>query len=302
LKKLLTIFFLSFFSASTFGQDSTAFIYEYRLGTHYIIKTRNEVHRGYVIEETTDAITVEHRVTHQKSILKKSEILSAKPAPPNAMGRIVEEENLHARNYLLSSSAFLFEPNTSHSTGHWLLLENIDYAFSKNWAVDLNALAFYPFSLGVKCAYKVGDEEFIGANVFGVGDFFSSNSNSFFWGYGACAKFTKGSSNHNFTFSAGLLGINSDIYTYRNVSFVNMAFLGGAYCNRISKLLALNLEGWYLPESQVGLGGVGVKFLGNESFCWTLGCFTLLNNYSNTFRINGKNIPIPYFSLSRKFQ
>ena len=181
-------------------------------------------------------------------------------------------------------------------------LENIDYAFTENWAININTLAFYPYTIGIKCAYQVSDQNYIGANIFAVGNFSSGNNGSFLWGYGAYGKFTRGTSNNNFTVSGGVLGVNSEFfYTGTTAPFVNIGFVSAAYCNRFSKRVALNLEGWFLPEISAGLGGIGIKLIADESTCWTFGCFSVLNTYDNSLKLNVKTIPLPYVGVSRRF-
>lgn len=305
MKKIGLIFVFFLFSLVTGAQDSTTVITEFKSGVEYVIKTQSDfVYQGYVISETKNEIVVENKISLERTTLKKNDIYSYRPLKTNHSypNDAEAEENLHAANYMLSSGAFLFEENTGSSTGHWLLVENIDYAFNENWAVNLTTLAFYPFGLGVKCAYPVGREEYVGASVFAMGDLFSDNGSSPFFGYGACARFTKGNSNNNFTFSGGVVGINSLFSSPGNISFLNMSFISGAYCTRLRSNIALNLEGWYFPGSGSGLGGAGVKFIGNDYLCWTVGVFSLINGNDNVLQVNYKAIPIPYFSLSRKFR
>ncbi|PBQ33038.1 hypothetical protein CNR22_15050 [Sphingobacteriaceae bacterium] len=309
------ILFLIFFSGLLRSQtqaDSTlatldtteeVFKPKYRHGVHYRFKMRNgDVYSGYVKEETKDFVKIENRMTHETVELRKSEITVRNQ--PRTRDVISDEmgENDHARNYMLMNSALLFEESKASTNSHWLILENLEYSFTENWAANINTLAFYPFSLGVKCAYQVGDNNYIGGNAFVVGDIFSGSSSSLLFGYGGQARITRGTSNRNFTFSGGLLGLKSELfYTSSPAPYVNMAFVSAAYCNRLSKNVALNFEGWYLPDLSVGLAGAGVKFVGDPNYCWTVGCFALLNGYDNTVKLNFRTLPIPYFGVSRKF-
>ena len=282
--------------------DSTAFKPQFKHGINYTVKTRGgEMFTGFVKDETKDFVVFENRMTRETVELRKTEIIRISQPQGRDLTNEIMGENLHAKNYLFLSTAFLHEEGKASTNSHWLLLETIDYAFSDNWAISLNTLAFYPITLGVKFCYQLNDDNYIGANVFGVGDI-TSGSGSLLFGYGAQGKFTKGSSNKNFTLSGGVLGLSSQLfYTSAKNPFVNIAFISGAYCNRFSKRVALNLEGWYLPDLNAGLGGIGFKFIGDEITCWTIGCYTLMNNYDNSLRLNLKTVPIPYFGVSKRF-
>lgn len=284
--------------------DSLAFKPQFRVGFKYTIKvSTGGILVGFVIEETKDFVTIENRGTLEKFKIQKSDIENAKifvnqkPPVDEALG-----ENYHARNYLLSSGAFLFEESSAYSNSHWFLFENLDYALSENFAFSANCIAFYPISAGLKCAFELDKDNHIGANVFGLGNVLSAGSGSMFWGYGAIAKYTRGNSNKNFTFSGGVLGLRSDlIFSTGSNEIVNLAFISSAYCQRINPNIALNAEGWYFPEAKSGMAGLGVKFVGNERICWTLGCFSIFNNFDNKISFNFKTIPIPYIGISKNF-
>jgi len=305
LKKISFILFI-FLSEVLFSQapaDSLDFKPVYRHGIHYTFKMRNgDIYSGYVKDESRDFVVLENRMTHETVEIRKSEIIvRGQPKSRNPENEILGE-NYHAKNYMLLSSAFLFDAKKASTNSHWLILENIEYAFSEHWAISLNTLAFYPISIGAKCNYQIGEDNYVGASVFVVGDILSGGGSSLLFGYGAQAKFTKGISNKNFTLSGGLLGLNSELfYTSSASPFLNMPFVSAAYCNRFSKSIALNFEGWYLPDLNAGLAGVGIKFVGDESICWTLGCYALLNGADNTLKVNLKTLPIPYFGVARKF-
>ena len=306
MKKSVYIFLLFLFSTAAHAQspgDSATFEPQYKRGINYTLKTRNgEIFSGFVKNETKDYVTLENRITHETIELKKSEIIRINHAKDYDSSVELLGENPHAKSYMFLSSAFEFEENKASTNSHWLLLENIDYAFTDNWAISLNTLAFYPVTIGIKCAYQISDNNYLGANIFGIGDITSGSSSSLLFGYGAQAKFTKGSSNKNITLSGGVLGLNAELfYVSPGSPFVNLVFLSGAYCKRFSKNVAFNLEGWYLPEVKTGLGGIGFKFIGDETTCWTVGCYALTNNYDNSLKLNLKTLPIPYFGVSRKF-
>jgi hypothetical protein len=306
-KKLIVLFFILVGSEHFYAQlaeDSVYWGKKYKPDVKYNLKTRDGKNlSGYIVNETQDSLTFENGITKRRFKFKKSDIQyssyvrEVKGEPVTPWG-----ENVHARNYLFSGSAFLMEKGKLSTNSHWLLLENIDYAFTENWGISLNTLAFYPFTLGVKCVYQVGEREYIGANAFVIGDVTSGNGSSLLWGYGALAKFTRGNTNTNFTLSGGVLGLNSSIFTTIPSSpFVNVGFVSAAYCNRFSENVALTLEGWYLPETALGIAGLGFKFIGNDFTCWSLGCYTLLKSYDNTLKINLRTLPIPYIGVSRKF-
>lgn len=275
----------------------------YRHGIHYTFKMRNgEIYSGYVKEETKDFVTIENRMTHETVELRKSEIVIRNQRKATDETTDFIGENPHARNYMLMNSALLFEESKASTNSHWLLLENLEYSFTKNWAANINTLAFYPFTIGIKCAFKVGENNYVGGNAFAIGDIFSGSSSSLLFGYGAQARVTRGTSNKNFTFAGGIFGMKSELFNISTTSaYVNMPFVSAAYCNRLSKNIALNFEGWYLPDLSSGLAGAGIKFVGDPSYCWTLGCYALMNGYNNTVRLNLKTLPIPYFGVSRKF-
>ncbi len=297
------IFLLNSICVAQTAPDSTYFQRQYKPNVNYTIKTRSgSIYTGYVKQETKEFINLENRITHETVELRKTGIIRISQTRGRDLANEIMGENLHAKNYMFLSSAFLFDPNKASTNSHWLLLENIDYAFSENWAISLNTLAFYPITLGVKCSYQLNEETYLGANVFGIGDIMSNGNSNLLFGYGAQGKLTKGSSNKNFTLSGGVIGLSSDLfYTTSTNPYVNLAFVSAAYCNRFSKKVALNLEGWFIPELNAGLGGIGFKFVGDEVTCWTVGCYTLLNSYDNTLKLNLRTVPIPYFGVSKRF-
>lgn len=292
----------TFFSQS--APDTLSFIHQYKAGVKYIIKTSvGSSYAGFVRDETKYEITVENKENHTSSTLKKNQIMSARALNGRQnYEEVMLDENYHANNYLFATSAFLFKEGEGNYNSHWFLLETIDYALSENWGVTANTLAFLPFTFGVKCAYQVGDLNYVGGNVFLAFNMSSGNSGSGFFGYGAFGKITHGTSNNNFTIAGGLLGLNSDLLnTVQRTPFVNMPFVNAAYCNRFSRQLAFTMEGWYLPQVDVGLGGVGLKLVANEFVCWSFGCYTFLNASNGSLQVNVKAVPIPYFGLSRRF-
>lgn len=306
MQKFLLILF-SLCSWQLIGQqatDSSYFEPAYRHGVKYIFKTSaGTIFKGFVRDETAEFVTVENRDVHETYELKRKEIVYAKPyTDAQTYTDLVLGENYHAGNYMLAQSAFLFREGRVASTSHLFLLDNVEYAFSENWAITANTLAFfYPISIGVKCAYAIDDMNYAGGNIFGIG-IRGSNNGSGLYGYGVLGKYTRGTSNNNFTLFGGVIGLNSDILFNRATNiFVNTAFMGGAYCKRLSQRVALNVEGWYLPEITTGMAGIGIKLVGNEVTCWTFGCYTFLSNYNNNVQVNLRTLPLPYFGITRNF-
>lgn len=291
-----------FYSAQTAG-DATYTPVQFKLGVAYSIKTNNgESYQGFVQEESKEFVTLINRMTQTSVQLRKSTIVRVTRLKNYSLNSELTGENVHAKNYMFSSSAFLFEGRKLRTTSHWLLLENINYALSDNWAVNLNTLAFYPLSLGVSYAHKIDYYNHAGASVFGIGNITSVKLGSVLFGYGGLVKYTQGDSNNNLTLSTGILGLSSDLFYITTTQlFVNTTFVSAAYCNRFSKKSALNIEAWYLPDVSMGLCGAGLKFTGNEYICWTVGCYALMSNQNNSLKLNLRTLPIPYIGISRRF-
>jgi len=306
--RTLLVFLLLLSALTGFCQqpDSSEFVRVFRQGQRYELLTKDGFrYRGEVTGETRDSVQVLSGVAAKELFwLAKQDLESFSPETAPRIPHASEYgDNDHAGTYMFSSSAYPFEEGEARTTGHWLLLENIDYALSDNWAVMFNTIAFYPVSVGVKCAYQVGEQEYLGANVYAVGDPISGSPGRSLFGYGGSIRFTRGSTNNNITAAAGVFGINTQIYyTVRNIPYVNMPYFSLAYTNRIRKKIALTMEGWYLPEIGSGLGGAAVKFVGNDHFCWTVGCFTYISNGDQGLNVNLGAIPLPYFSLARRFR
>jgi len=261
-----------------------------------------DIYTGFLREETREFVTLENRMTRETVELRKTEVVRISNPKSRNAGDDYTGENYHAKNYLFLSSVFLFEEGKAYTNSHWLLLENIDYAITDHWAISLNTLAFYPITLGAKCSYHLSDNNYIGATIFGIADITSGSNGNFLFGYAAQGKFTKGNSNKNITLSGGVIGLTSDLFYVSSPNpFVNTAFVSAAYCNRFSKKVALNIEGWYLPDLNAGLSGLGFKFVGDEITCWTVGCYAFMNSYDNSLKLNLKTLPIPYFGVSKKF-
>ncbi|MES2680371.1 MAG: hypothetical protein V4635_10820 [Bacteroidota bacterium] len=282
--------------------DPSDFIPQYRRAVMYNITTGFDIsYTGFIVKETETYIVIEDRRTHEIWEIKKAEIREARVFSSRQSYSTLLGENYHAGNYLFATSAFLFQGESIRSNYHWFLLENLEYGITENWAICASSLAFYPMSVGVKCAFEIDETNYIGGHLFGMGNVLGTDN--LFLGYGGLVKFTRGSSNHNFTLSAGTLGINSDILftTPQRLPFYNLYFSNVGYCSRLNEHVALNLEGWYFPQAQLGLAGAGIKLVKNEESCWTFGCYSVLNLLNNNVSLNFKALPIPYLGMSQKF-
>jgi hypothetical protein len=277
----------------------------YRHGVPYIFVMNNgERYSGFIVEETAEYITIRDRETREENELRKSEITrSGRVSDTRSYNELMLGTNDHKRDYLLSSSAFLFEPSTFTSKGHWFIMEEMDYAFSENLALSVNSIMFYPMTLGLKCAFRLSGENYIGANVTGIANVSAyTDGSSMFIGYMGLMRFTHGNDNRNFTASGGILGLRSNLlFQYPTEAFINVPFTSFAFCNRFAPQWAVNIEGWYLPAIESGMGGIGFKFFSDETTCWNFGCYTLVHRYNNAMQFNLRTLPIPYLGLSRRF-
>jgi hypothetical protein len=282
--------------------DSVTFIPSYKKATRYrVVTTVGEVYEGFVTREDARAIVVEDRRANQSRELLKSGIASARPV--NIRENVLDAlgENDHAESYLFSSAAFTFKRGTLMSRSHWFLVETTDFALSKNVAISVNSFAFIPLSLGLKCAFEIGEETFVGFSAFGSASL--QQRGLTFFGYAGQASFTKGNSNRNFTVSGGLLGLHSDLISGVSPTpgYLNVPYTSVAFCNRFSRHGAFVMEGWYLPESAAGMAGGGLRFLQDEHTCWSFGCFVFFSNYMTGFQLQRRTLPLPYLGLTRKF-
>lgn len=291
--------------SSQVKQDSLYFKPQFKTGHNYSVFTsQGSVYTGYVFDETAEFVTLKNPATQEKQEIRKSAIVESRilresPALSDALSFA---RNPQPRYYMLAENALLFEENTLYMNSHWLLMEKFDYAFTENIDICMSTLAFYPYSLGLKGAFQLQGNDYIGGSVFGVADITAKGPSPWFLGYGALARYTKGNENRNFNLSAGLVGLNSNFFSmYRSTPFVNMMLLNAGLCSRFRESLAFNAEAWYLPALNIGLGGVALKFMSDEYNCWTLGCFALLNGNNDGITLNLKSLPLPYFGVSRKF-
>ena len=287
--------------------DTATFTPMFKRGVKYQIKTNiGTVHSGFVVNETKEFITLEYRSTQDRLEIRKSEILSFKVMSQkenkveDALG-----ENPHADSYILSSTAFPFEAGSSRSNTHWLLIQNIDYAFNENWAITMNSFLFYPTSVGFKAHFKIDAMNYIGANGFVMGDILaktSSRSAVALWGFNGFGKYTHGTTNNNFTIMGGVLGINSELLPgLTSNPFINLGFANVSYCNRFAKHVSVNAEAWFFPQSQGGIGGLSIKWLRDEHLAWNFGCYMLIENYTTSLAPSLNTMPIPYLGYYRKF-
>lgn len=287
--------------------DSSAFRPVYQNDIKYIVKTTfGTTHTGYIVRETADSLIIENKNIKTLTGIAKRDVFSIKTM--ERIKRTYEEEkfspNYHANNYLFSTTAFEFEEGAITSQNHWFILQSIDYAINDNWAATTNAIAFFPLSLGLKCAYRVGDRDFVGASGFAIGNPLNSDPNApKLWGYGFLGRYTRGTSNRNVTLSAGVLGINTMLlYNSNRSNYENLVFINGGYCTRLSRQVALVAEGWYLPASQISIGGLGIKLVENEYYSWSFGCYAFMDINDRVVKVDLNAKPIPYLGIARKFK
>ncbi len=297
---------LAFKISAQKSSDSLSFKPEYKRDQKYTFKTNyGSVFVGYVVKETENEIRIEKNNPYEFINLKKSEIDNVKKYSKSKKIKVEDddlEENQPSNNYLLVSSAFLLQKEKVTTISHWLLLENIDFAFNKNWSVTSTSFAFFPISIGFKCVYQLNKRNYLGFNAFGFGDIFNSIYERALWGYGSSFKYSSGNIDKNFTLSAGLLGLQSDIFLKNTKNlYSNLGFVNAAYYNKLSSRLAFTAEAWYFPTIKTGLVGLGIKLINNPRISWTFGCFALDNNFTITNTLLEKPLPLPYIGIMRIF-
>ena len=306
MKRIILLLTILFALRSAAQQDS-ALVHPpsvYRQGVEYIFVSKSgEKYTGVVIEENPEFVTIVNRETKERTDLRKTEIARFSRVADESLRDLQFGENPHHRDYLISTSAFLFKPGQLSSNGHWFLVDQMDYAFTENCAISLHTLVFYPMALGLKLAFPLGENNYIGGSVSGMVNLTSGPSKgTVFMGYLGSLRFTHGTENRNVTFSAGLLGLNSLLlYDFPTEPYTNTPFTSVAFCNRFAKRTAFNFEGWYLPNDDIAMAGIGIKFLESETNCWNFGCYTFLQRTNINLQINYKALPIPYIGVSRKF-
>ena len=281
--------------------DSLLVAPEYKQNKKYIFKTNyGSVFVGYVVKETKNNITIEKNNPHEFINLKKSEIdnvkkysNSKKIKSEDADGVEVEQPT---NNYLFASSAFLFQKQKITTSSHYFLIEKIDYAFNKNWAVTSTCFGILPISLGFKCVYQLNKKNYLGFNAeYSFGSLFSNTSGNSVMGYVSSFKYSNGNIDNNFTLSAGLAGLRSDGFIKNtNSSFSNLAYVNAAYFTKFITRFAFTAETWYFPEVNTGLIGLGIKSNDNQGITWTYGCFVFTNSITNLLETT---TPLPYIGI-----
>lgn len=281
-------------------KDSVYVGTHYRIGLKYVVKTTQNTVTGFLIRETPTTVVIEDKISHHIYEIVKSTIVSMRPVADSRVLRDdVFGENYHSHTYMFSSSAIVYDEPVSYVNYQWFLCENINYGVSKNWQITVNTIFLYPVSLGLKCQYEIAPETYLGANVFAAGNMSNRVSPSMFFGYGACGRFTKGSTNNNFTISGGVVGLNHDLFGSSSSSaFLNLPYANFAYANRFRERWTVCLEGWYFPQLEVGFGGIGFKFLRTQQSAWTIGCFTYVNTKNNQVTPDFKALPIPFIGVT----
>jgi len=285
--------------------DSLSFAPEYKQNKKYIFKTNyGSVFVGYVVKETKDNITIEKNNPHEFINLKKSEIDNVKKYSNSKKIKSEEADGVEVEqptnNYLFSSSAFLFQKQKITTNSHYFLIEKIDYAFNKNWAVTSTCFGILPISLGFKCVYQLNKKNYLGFNAeYSFGSLFSNTSGNSVMGYVSSFKYSSGKIDNNFTLSAGLAGLRSDGFIKNtNSSFSNLAYVNAAYFKKFITRFAFTAETWYFPEVNTGLIGLGIKSINNQGITWTYGCFVFTNSISNVLETT---TPLPYIGILRIF-
>jgi len=285
--------------------DSLSFAPEYKQNKKYIFKTNyGSVFVGYVVKETKDNITIEKNNPHEFINLKKSEIDNVKKYSNSKKIKSEEADGVEVEqptnNYLFSSSAFLFQKQKITTNSHYFLIEKIDYAFNKNWAVTSTCFGILPISLGFKCVYQLNKKNYLGFNAeYSFGSLFSNTPGNSVMGYVSSFKYSNGNIDNNFTLSAGLAGLRSDGFIKNtNSSFSNLAYVNAAYFKKFITRFAFTAETWYFPEVNTGLIGLGIKSINNQGITWTYGCFVFTNSISNVLETT---TPLPYIGILRIF-
>jgi len=285
--------------------DSLLVAPEYKQNKKYIFKTNyGSVFVGYVVKETKDNITIEKNNPHEFINLKKSEIDNVKKYSNSKKIKSEEAEGVEVEqptnNYLFASTAFLFQKQKITTSSHYFLIEKIDYAFNKNWAVTSTCFGILPISLGFKCVYQLNKKNYLGFNAeYSFGTLFSNTSGNSVMGYVSSFKYSSGNIDNNFTLSAGLAGLRSDGFIKNtNSSFSNLAYVNAAYFTKFITRFAFTAETWYFPEVNTGLIGLGIKSNNNQGITWTYGCFVFTNSISNVLETT---TPLPYIGILRIF-
>jgi hypothetical protein len=297
------IFILFFIITAFFGkaQDSV-FVRQYKSNLMYVVKTsQGNTYVGFVTNETRDYITIENRKQQQTYEINKNAIVYSRLFSDRKALEQVMDVNYHASYYMFSPSSVIFDKADATLNYQWFVFDNTSFKMNDNWDISVNSILFYPSSLGVKCAFEIGGDMYIGGNIFAVANISDKVMPYFFLGYGGIARFTKGNTNNNFSLSAGVIGLNSQLFqstAIRKEPFLNLPFGGFAYVNRFSEQWAFCAEGFYFPEAQTGFGGAGIKYMQDRETCWTFGCFAFASVTNNRLSFGNRVLPIPFVSYS----
>jgi hypothetical protein len=315
-KKMKQIIFviMLLYSFKSLSQDTLiTFTPQFELGKYYQITSVYETeYRGEVVEETKNDVLIFDRKANTKRRVLKSEIKLIKPINTkikNNIGRFDDE--YYSNYYMLAENALPFKDNTVYTTMHYFV-ENINYAFNKNWCISLNVLLFLPSSLGVKCSYEISDDLYFGANVY----FWALPSDNSVNVYsipivGAGARITKGDNNTNFTIGAGAVAIEDfdQVNTSsKKLDYTAIYYLNFAYANRFSKHGSLNVENFLFPQAfsnqrggtvNLNLTGVSIRWIRNSNVNWNFGCYGMYLGDLTKLNTNSRILPIPYISYSQ---
>lgn len=276
-------------------------------GKMYRFELNNgEMITGFVAEFDDDWLTVEKkpdlvRVEIRRTTIKRVTRVSTQ----QALEDDVFGENPHAESYMTCGSALPMKEEELSGTAHWFLFDQSQYAFSKHWAIQASSVLFYPFGIGVKCSYPIDEMNHLGASVNGFLDVSASDRYGWAAGFSAMFRYSHGGSNRNFTIGAGFLGANERMFAGYNSSspLMTTPMLSAGYCNRVSKKWSLVMDGHLFPDDGLMIGGAGLKYIRDESSCWTAGCYLVRSAIYNPViaLMASRSIPLPYFSFSRKF-
>lgn len=305
-KVLYIITLFLFVTTICSAQQDTLFKPKYSDKILYEIQTNSGLkYKGYIVEEKSYGIILKNPKTGISTYFYNSEIYSVKPfvsKQSHKADMALFDENSHTDSYMISTSSFLFEQGKITSTYHWGFIDNITFPVNENWAITANTIFIYPYSLGLKCAYKVSENSYIGGSLFGMFNLGSKTPSENFIGYCSKVNYTQGTSNNNFTVAGGVLGLNANLFTLKSQApFLNLYFGNFSFCSRFSKLFAFVGEAWYFPQAESGFAGIGLKLVNNQYNCWTFGCYGILNNLSTGLKVDVKAIPIPYIGYSQSF-
>jgi hypothetical protein len=262
----------------------------------YVVRTNeNTTYVGIVQDESPEFVTLYNQKLMQTYEIRKSTVTSSRLFSDKKVIDTGMSLNGHANRYMIGSSAIVYDKPVVSINYEWMLFDNTDISLDENWDLSINSIFFYPSSIGLKSAYQVGDNTFVGGTAFVVLNF---NVKVIPWivlGYGGIGRITKGNENVNVTLSGGVIGVNNQVmHIPRKEVYSNLPFAALAYQNRFHEKWALSAEGFYFPQTKMGLGGGGFKFMRSKETAWSFGCYTIIGLEVNTFSISKKMLLIPY--------